>query len=280
MKPPPPVLYSEPKNAFGGDLPRLLLLLGLLFYCVNCSSFSAGLSRETAESPGAVASVEAQAVLAELSQRNVLLKSFKGLGKIKVWQKGQLKIDERVAWVGSGRNKLSIVLMISGYPAVKMASDGKFFYYYEAGEGRPIFKKYPATEASLERIISIPIHTTDIVDLIAGRVPLREHNTAILEHQDTGQGYVLILKKRWWGVTEKIYLDENKTHIELIECYHRTGSLIYRARFDEMKMVNGYLVPFKLSISNGEDAVFQLDVHRYVTDVAVTASMFELKPPD
>ena len=280
MKPPAPVLPSKPRVAIWAALSRLLLLFGLLVYCASCSIFSAGISREAAEPPDAAARVEAQSTLADLSRRNAQLKSFKGIGKIKVWQKGQLKIDERVAWVGSERDKLSIVLMISGYPAVKMASDGKFFYYYEAGEGRPIFKKYPATEASLERIISIPIHTTDIVDLIAGRVPLREHNTAILEQQDTGQGYVLILKKRWWGVTEKIYLDENKTHIELIECYHRTGSLIYRARFDEMKMVNGYLVPFKLSISNGEDAVFQLDVHRYVTDVAVTASMFELKPPD
>ena len=280
MKPPPPVLYSEPKNAFGGDLPRLLLLLGLLFYCVNCSSFSAGLSRETAESPGAVASVEAQAVLAELSQRNVLLKSVKGLGKIKVWQNGQPKIDERVAWVGSGRNKLSIVLMISGYPAIRMASDGKWFYYYEIGEGNPIYKKIPATEASLMRIISIPIQPADILDLIAGRVPLREHHTVILHKQDTGQGYVLVLKRRWWGVAEKIYMDENKMRVRLIEYYNRTGTLIYRAGFNEMQMVSGFQVPARLSISNGKDADFQLDLNRYYIDVPVTDSMFVLNPPD
>jgi hypothetical protein len=277
---PPAVSSSEPKNAFCGDMLRLLLIIGLLFYCVSCSSFFAGITRETNETAEAAASVEAQAVLADLSRQNALLNSFKGLGKIKVWQNGQLKIDERVAWVGSERNKLSIVLMISGYPAVKMASDGKWFYYYELGEGKPIYKRIPATEASLKHIISISIQTGDILDLIAGRVPLRDHDSAILQRQDAGQGYVLILKRWWRGVIEKIYLEENKTQVRLIEYYNRSGSLIYRARFDEMQMVNGYRVPARLSLSNGDGTDFQLDVYRYYTDVPVTASMFVLHPPD
>jgi hypothetical protein len=208
------------------------------------------------------------------------LNSFKGLGKIKVWQNGQQKIDERVAWIGSERNKLSIVLMISGYPAVKMACDGKWFYYYEVGEGKPIYRKIPATEASLKHLISIPVQAGDILDLLAGRVPVREHDSVILSKQDAGQGFVMVLKKRWWGITEKIYLDEDKLRVRSIEYYNRTGSLIYRARFDEMQMVNGFQVPARLSISNGEDADFQLDVYRYYTDVPVTASMFVLNPPE
>ncbi len=280
MKPPPAVLSKGPKNVIWSAWPRLPLLLGLLIYCASCSSLTAGLPRESAEGPEAAAAVEAQGLLANLSRQNASLNSFKGLGKIKVWQKGRLTIDERVAWVGYERNKLSIVLMISGYPAVKMASDGKWFYYYEAGEGKPIYKKIPATEASLSHIISIPIQPVDILDLLAGRVPLREYNTVILQHQDAGQGYVLTLKKRWWGVAEKIYLDENKSRVRLIEYYSRTGSLIYRVRFEEMQMVNGYQVPARLSISNGEDTEFQLDVHKYYTDVPVTASMFVLNPPD
>ena len=280
MMPPPAVLSSGPKNVIRRAWPHLLLLLGLLIYCAGCSSLTAGLSREPAESPEAAATVEAQALLANLSQQNASLISFKGIGKIKVWQKGRLTIDERVAWVGYERNKLSIVLMISGYPAVKMTSDGKWFYYYEVGEGKPIYKKIPATEASLKHIISIPIQAVDILDLLAGRVPLREHNSVILHHQDAGQGYVLTLKKRWWGITEKIYLDENKSRVLLIEYYSRTGSLIYRARFEEMQMVNGYQVPARLSLSNGEDTDFQLNVHKYYTDVPVTASMFVLNPPN
>ena len=280
MKPPAAVLSNELKNLIGKTWPQLLLLLGLLVYCTSCSNLTAGRSRGPAESPDAAATVEAQAILAGLSRQNASLISFKGIGKIRVWQKGRLTIDERVAWVGYGRDKLSIVLMVSGYPAVKMTSDGKWFYYYEAGKSKPIYKKIPANEASLKHIISIPIKAVDILDLLAGRVPLREYSTAILYNQDAGQGYVLALKKWWRGVIEKIYLAEDKSRVRLIEYYSSTGSLIYRVRFEEMQLVNGYQVPARLSISNGEDTDFQLDIHKYYTDVPVTDSMFVLHPPD
>ena len=119
-----------------------------------------------------------------------------------------------------------------------------------------------------------------MLDILAGRVPLREHSTVALQNAETGQGYILILRKRWWGVVEKIYLDENKTRVRLVEFYSAMGSLIYRARFEEMQMINGYLVPARLSVSNGEDTDFQLVVDRYYTDVPVTASMFVLNPPE
>jgi hypothetical protein len=280
MKLPPAVLSCRPKKVVCDVLPTLLLLLGMLLYCAGCSSFLAGRSRETVEAPEAAAGVEAQALLAELSRQNASLKSFKGLGKIKLWQNGQVKIDERVAWVGSERNKLSIVLMISGYPAVKMTSDGKWFYYYEAGDGKPIYKKIPADEASLKHIISIPIQASDILDILAGRVPVHKYDSAELAEQEDGQGYILTLK-RWWGeVVEKIYLDESRKRVRSVEYYSRTGSLTYRVRFEEMQLINGYQVPARLSITNGKDTDFQLDVYRYYTDVPVTASMFVLNPPN
>jgi hypothetical protein len=251
-------------------------MLFLLVYFAGCS----GLSREKQLPLDAAAKAEAQAVLANLSRHNAGLNNFKGKGKIKVWQKGRLKFREKVYWVGSETSKISIVLLIGGYPAVKMASDGKWFYYYEVGEGKPIYKKIAASDASLKRIISIPIQTDDVLSLIAGRVPIREYHRAILERQDAKPGYVLILEKRWWGITEKIYLDQTKTQAQQVEFYSRSGSLIYRARFDQMQTINGYRVPARLSITNGTDADFELEINAFWTDVAVTPSMFVLQPPE
>ena len=100
-----------------------------------------------------------------------------------------------------------------------------------------------------------------------------------LEKQDAKPGYILVLRKRWWGITEKIYVDEEKTRAHQVEFYKRSGSLIYRARFDEMQTVNGYQVPARLSITNGTDADFVLDVRKFWVDVAVDDSMFVLNPP-
>ena len=119
-----------------------------------------------------------------------------------------------------------------------------------------------------------------MLSLLAGRVPIRDHHSAVLEQQEAKPGYVLVLKKRWWGVTEKIYLDQSKTHAQQVEFYNRSGSLIYRARFDEMQRIKEYLVPARLSITNGIDADFELDVNGFWADVAVTPSMFVLNPPN
>ena len=259
------------------DLPGLILVCLFVAYCAGCSSITTGRSREI---PDSEALVEARAALLNLNQQNAGLENFKGTGKIKVWQQGRLKLDERIAWIGSKPSKISIVVLISGYPAIKMTSDGKWFYYYEVGEGAPIYKKIAVSDASLKRILSISIPTSDVLSLLSGRVPLREHQTALLLKQDSEPGYVMVLKRPWWGVIEKIYFAENKAQVRRVEFYDRTGSLIYGAKFDAMQMVNGYQIPARLSITNGQGGDFQLDINRFWPNVQVTADMFVLNPPD
>ena len=238
------------------------------------------LGRQPGDFPESAAIADARAVLHILSNQNRMLKNFKGIGKIKVRQNQATRIDERIAWVASETTKLNVAVLVSGHPAIKMASDGKWFYYYEAREGKPFYKKVPASDASLKQITAIPIKISDIIALLAGRVPLREHHAATLERSVSGKGYVLVLKRRWWGVTEKIFLDETKSGVRQAEFYNRSGSLVYLARFDEMQTINGYQVPVLLSITNGDGIDLQLVVNRYWADVDVSASMFLLNPPE
>ncbi len=267
---------DEPMRAARCELRSILLIYVFAVYLVGCSSFP----RKTSEPEDLAAMAEARTVLLTLSNQNHTLKNFKGKGKIKAWQKGEKRIDERIAWIGSETAKISIVVLISGHPAVKMASDGIWFYYYEVRQGKPLYKKTPATDATLQRFVSIPIKTSDIIQLLAGRTPLREHHSAVLQRQDSGPGYVLTLKKRWYGIVEKIYLAEDKTQVRQIEFFNRSGSLIYRAQFDEMQAVDKYQVPAGLSILNDEGMGFQLEVQNYWANVPVSPSMFVLDPPD
>ena len=252
-------------------------LSGVLIIIAGCGSLGTGISQKPED---AAARAEAQLVISFLSNQNRGLKNFKGIGKIKIRQNQTTRIDERIAWIASEDTKINIVVLVSGLPAIKMASDGKWFYYYEAGEGKPVYKKTPASDSNLKRFTTIPIKTSDIIHLLAGRVPLREHQDAILERSDTGEGYVLVLKRRWWGVIEKIFLDETKSTVYRSEFYNRAGSLVYLVRFGEMKTIGEYRVPRSLGITNGDDIDLQLVVSRYWADVDVSASMFVLKPPD
>lgn len=258
------------------DLSSAMILVLVAVLLSGCGR----LIRKTADPEELSALAEARGVLLTLGSQNEKLVSFKGIGKIKVWQNGKIRIDERIAWIGSETAKLSIVVLISGHPAVKLASDGKWFYYYETRQDEPIFKKSPATDATLQRIVSIPIKTSDIIELLAGRAPLREHHVALLHRQSSETGYVLTLKNRWGGIVEKVFLDEDKSQVHRIEFYNRSGGLIYRARFDEMQNVSGYQVPSRLTVSSEDGISVQLEIQKYLADVPVSPSMFVLNPPD
>jgi hypothetical protein len=272
-----PVLEDDESMRISRSGLRFVLSIVLVaILLAACSSFS----RKTSKPEELAAMAEARMVLLALSSQNEKLKSFKGIGKIRVWHKGKKKIDEKIVWIGSETVKISIVVLISGYPAIKIASDGKWVYYYETRKEEPLYVKYPATDATLQRIVSMPIKISDIITLLAGRTPLREHHSALLHWQDSGPGYVLTLKKRWSGIVEKIYLAEDKKQVRQIEFFNRSGSLIYRVRFEEMQAVNDYQVPTRLSISSDQNMAFQLEVQRYWTGISVSPSMFVLKPPN
>jgi hypothetical protein len=250
-----------------------LFLIIIGFGLAGCSTMTVGLS-------GKEEDLATQNLILALEAQNNQLKNFKGIGTIKVWNHGKVQIDERVAWIGSQPSKISIAVLISGYPAVKLSSDGEWFYYLESQGDRSYFKKVQTTNANLKRLISIPIRSNDVITLLTGRVPMREFHQAQLKEDASGDGYVLILRKRWWGIIEKIYIDESKSKVRRLEIYDRGGSLAYRAIFEKFKDIQGYRVPFRLKISNDDGADCRLEIDRYWADISVSPSMFVLTPPE
>ncbi len=123
------------------DLKNMLCIIGAAVLLAGC----AGLSRQSEDPLEAAARAEAQVMISFLSNQNRELVNYKGIGKIKVRQNKITRIDERIAWIASETSKLNIVVLVSGHPAIKMASDGKWFYYYEARQDKPIYQKRPAT---------------------------------------------------------------------------------------------------------------------------------------
>jgi hypothetical protein len=222
---------------------------------------------------------EVRDLLAVLTNKNESLRNFKGVGNIKLKQNGHVQLDQRVAWIGEKPVKLRIAVMISGYPAIKLATDGEWLYYLEARGNETRFNKIPASNPSLKRIISIPISSGDVVMLLAGRVPLPEFDSVTLIEEKTIPGCILVLKKKWWGVRQKIYLDESISRIRRIDVFHRSGSLLYRAEFKSIQRINGFDVPLQLRLSTVDGTDFQLDIQQYWVNVDPPPSVFVLKPP-
>jgi hypothetical protein len=244
----------------------------------GCSSMTGGIDNrpEIVEDP--VAAAEALKVIAQLQQTNSTLKTFKGIGRLTVRQEGKVQVDERMVWVGASPLKLSVVLFAASFPALRMAGDGEWFYYQDGQEpGAPV-KRLRASDPDFKRILSIPILASDIIALMSGKMPLKEHNRATIQPLASGQGYVLLLMDGR-SVRQKIFFDETKSETRQTEVYDSWGRLVFQANFVEMQVVSGYRVPSRLVVSSGKDAMVQVLVEKYWVDVPVTPDMFVLALP-
>lgn len=219
-------------------------------------------------------------LLSVLKTKNDSLKNFKGIGNIQIRQNGRLQLDQRVAWIGEKPVKLSIAVLISGYPAVKLSTDGKWLYYLEVHGQDTTFRKFQESDPSLKKLISIPISSSDVISLLAGQIPMPKFDSASLIEEKASPGYVLVLKEKWWGVRQKIYYDQSTSAVRRVDVFHRSGSLRYRAEIENVKSINGFQVPLQLRLLTHDGADCQLNIDRYWANVDLPSDVFVITPPN
>jgi hypothetical protein len=185
-----------------------------------------------------------------------------------------------VAWVGEKPVKLSIAVLISGYPAVKLATDGKWLYYLEVHGQDTTFRKFPASDPSLKKLISIPISASNVITLLAGQIPMPTFDSAALIEEEATPGYVLVLKEKWWGVRQKIYYDQSLSEVRRVEVFNRSGALKFRAEIESVQSINGFQVPSRLRLLTHDGADCLLNIDRFWANVDPPPSVFVLAPPD
>ena len=217
-------------------------------------------------------------ILEVLQSKNRDIKTFKGTGRINYSVKNRGAVSANIAWVAGGENKLLIVMRgLMGQPLARIATDGEWLYFVSHADNS--FYKKRSANAGMESFISIPVKSEDIILLLSGRIPVKEFDSAVLDDRNTGNP-VIVLKKRWLGVVEKIYLNESRQDAVKVELFDSMGEIIYRASFDGEINVNEYRFPSRLFVSSERGDYFTLDLERCWTDIPVSPSIFVLNPPE
>jgi len=229
-------------------------------------------------SPAPVMTPGARQALSALQQMNSGLKTFKGIGSLRLWRKDGVRLNQRVAWVGFFPERLRLAVWVSGYPAVSMATDGQWLYYLEVQSGRSFYRKVAASEQNLKRIIQVAVAPADVTAYLAGRVPLRKFDSAELDIEPNGER-VLSLRRRWRGVVEKIYLKKTAWRPIRVEMFERSGSPAYACDLGPAENIGGFQIPRRVDISSEGQGRMQLEVDRYWPNVAVDPSVFVIAPP-
>jgi len=255
----------------GKNFTRIILISCFFFF--SCSN---AIERTSKSRPDRITE-EPSHLLSKIQNTNSNLKTFKGIGSIHFGTGGQRQ-KARAAWVGAIDAKLRIeILSISGQPAASLANDGKWFYLHLHQKQR--FHKKRSSGSNLKTFFSIPVETQDVVELLAGRVPIRNHHKVSIVANPSQEGHILILSKRWRGEIERIYLDKEKSRIDKIEILGNQGSIAYRVHFEGRQIVDGFVIPASLVITNNEGDRLKIEIEKVWANVAVSPSMFVLNPP-
>jgi len=213
-----------------------------------------------------------------LQSKNRNIITFKGTGRVNYSVKNKEPVSSNIAWVAGDQNKLLIVLRgLLGEPLARIATDGEWLYFFSHADNS--YYKKRSANAGMESFISIPVTSKDIILLLSGRIPVTEFDSAAIVEHDTGPA-VVVLKKRWLGVVEKIYLNESRQDAVKVELFDSMGEIVYRASFEGENNVNEYRFPSRLLVSNERGDSFAIDLEKCWTDIPVSPSIFVLNPPE
>ncbi len=247
-------------------------ITGVLIFAGGCSLMT---------KPPQVMSPPVVDLIQQLEQKNDTLTSYKGIGTIRLTGSDGIRQTSRLAWMANPPSKFLFILRNAfGQPILQVSGDGEYLYY-TSQHPEPVFHKHQSSNPGLKSFISIPIRVSEIIDLLRGKTPLPAFDRATLhaapDQEGTGLEKVLKLRKNWPGWTRKIYLNRNN-EIYKIERFDTKERLIYQAELKNYQMVDGYALPFEISLSTADGNRFELWIDRYRVNFSVSPEMFVLTP--
>ncbi len=250
----------------------LFSLLILLLLNSACTSFG---KRIEGFEPG---QSKAETLLINFKKKNHNLKTFKGIGKINLTQNQEL-ISARMAFLGSKPSSLRIeVLSPTGQPTLSFSAHKETIYFISHFENS--FFKKRSKNANLKHLLSIQLNVSDVINLLSGRIPILNYHSCELAKNEQKDGWVLILKKRWSGVCEKIYLDENQAKIYKVEIFSSRGVLKYRAVFEGSIFIDNFEIPKTITITDNKNTLFNLRIDTYVANIEAQENVYILMPKE
>ena len=147
-------------------------------------------------------------ILTTIKTQNSNLHTFNGIGSITIIDPYRVS-TYRLAWAGQCPDKIRMVVLFSGNPIETMSTDGESLYI-KSHNGRHPFINTKAKNPNLERLISVPVTTEQVIGFLSGHIPVQPHDYATLQKTKDEKGLVLVLKKGNTMVEQFILDDHNR----------------------------------------------------------------------
>jgi len=217
----------------------------------------------------------AEHLLARLYNRNQDLKTFKGIGSIRIWDAAGSQ-RARIAWLGDVDGRLRVeILGPSGRPLMKVAYDGECLYFYSI-DSNGVHKRR-ARNPSLVQVIDIPVTIKELLYFLSGRFPIYDHGRVELIKAGAAQPDELVLKRFLRGAVEKIALTTDHSAVVSVKIYEWQG-LAYQASLSEYQQRNGFSIPGRITLNSDDAAGLEIRINRYWPNVEIQDQQFVVTP--
>lgn len=220
--------------------------------------------------------MEAERMVAGLRLTNAGLTRFKCVGKVTLSGPDRPSRSFRAAMAGQLADRLRIDMFAPfGGSAGTISSDGKhlFFVMHPSGE----YHKKRFGNGSLSRMIHMDVTVGDLLELLAGRIPMDDEWSARSTPDERGQRPQLVFVDRWGRTRQRITVDAALHPVESV-WFDGNGNPTHTLTVAGQQVIDGFVLPTRINLSapSGEGVSVSLD--RYEANASLDENLFTLAP--
>jgi outer membrane lipoprotein-sorting protein len=217
--------------------------------------------------------------IASLQEKNTDVRTFKGVGTIRQVRGGQVQ-SYRAAWIGTHPDRLRLVILAAGRPAVKIATDGKWVTLLDPFNDRKPYRRFAFSQHGIETVFGQAVRFSDLIDLLAGRYPIHPFDTAVLRTTGDGEGVKTVaLKRSWKGVAQTVELEASTLQATRIVTLGFGGEAKGAIRLGPERRFGDRSLPERFSFRSADGAQLSFRIDRYEDNVDVPPYVFTLPDP-
>lgn len=184
---------------------------------------------------------KAGALAVKAREFNSAITTSKGTGRLELTGGGR-KESFRIAWAAKAPDRLRLTLMASGHPVETIAADGKKVTFI-SHTGRHSPHTTLSADPDLDAYIGVPVHLSEMVAILLGRIPAREFDRAWMV---PGRERVIHTNKRYGSRIQELAVDDRDriSHSRLLD---RSRALIFGMEISTWSEKNGFDLPRDLA---------------------------------
>jgi hypothetical protein len=220
--------------------------------------------------------LEAERIVAALSQANADLTRFKCVGRVRLSGLDRPAESFRAAMAGKLPTRLRID-MIAPYGGASgtVSADGRYLFLVRHASRE--YHKKRLGDGSLQRILPIDITVDQLLELLMGRIPMDDGCLPRMASQAGEKGVQIDLIDRRGRLCQRVFTDAARQPLRS-EWFDEQQRPAYAVVFGDHQMVDGFTLPMQMELSGRSGERLEVSVDRYEPNAAIGDGAFTPDP--